>query len=92
MLPAMTLELAAYGFLAGFFRETLRLGRPLSTAMALVGGRVLFMVFAVVTGAVTGPIIWYLKAALVPGLASALGQFLLLPLVADWWVGREQRR
>ncbi len=90
ILPAMTLELAAYGFFAGFFRESLRRSALLSTALSLVGGRVVFVALAVATGAATAPFSDYLNAALLPGLWSAIGQFLLLPLAAGWWVRREQ--
>jgi niacin transporter len=92
ILAAMTLELAAYGFLAGFFCETVRLGRWPATALALIGGRLLFVAAATASGAIAGPILEYLKAALVPGLPAALAQLLLLPPIAGWWVGREQRR
>ncbi len=92
ILAAMTVELAAYGFLAGLFCETVRLGRWAATALALIGGRLLFVAVAAASGAVGGPILEYLKAALVPGLPAAIAQLLLLPPIAGWWVHREQRR
>jgi len=91
MLPPMTLELAAYGFLAGFFRERLRWSAAWATALALAGGRLLFLALVVVTGATGGALAPYLKAAMLPGLAAGLAQVLLLPSIARWWVARESR-
>lgn len=45
-----------------------------------------------VTGAIVGPLADYLRAALLPGLAAAVVQVLLLPVVATWWVRRERGR
>jgi uncharacterized membrane protein len=88
VLPAMTVELAAYGLLAGVFREGLRWNPFLATGLAIVGGRLVFLVAAIATGA-TGPsALEYARAALVPGLAAALVQVLALPLVARSWVRR----
>jgi niacin transporter len=91
MIPSMTLELAAYGFLAGFFRETLKMGRSRALLLALLGGRAVFLAWALGTGAVAQPYGAYLKAAMLPGLPAALIQLLLLPLLAGIWVGREGR-
>lgn len=88
MLPAMTVELAAYGLLAGVARERLRWNPLVAAGLALVGGRVVFLLVAVATGA-TGPsFVDYVVAALVPGLIAALGQLLILPLIARRWVRR----
>jgi hypothetical protein len=91
ILPAMTVEMAAYGFVAGVARQMWRLGGIGSTAVAVVAGRVVFVAMAVATGAVTPTASAYLKAALLPGLAAAVAQVLLLPLVARWWIQRESR-
>ena len=92
MLPAMTAELAAYGFFAGFFRDQLRQPMVVSAAAALVGGRLVFLGIAGVTGAIAGPWLDYLRVALLPGLPAAIGQLILLPFAAGGWVRREQRR
>ncbi len=92
MLPAMTAELAAYGFCAGFFREQLRWNLFVSAAGALIGGRFVFVGIGLSTSAIAGPLPGYLRAALLPGLPAALGQLLLLPIVAGGWVRRENRR
>ncbi len=92
MLPAMTVELATYGLLAGVFREKLRWNAFFATAMAIVGGRGVFLLVAVATGA-TGPSLpAYVTAALVPGLAAAAIQVLILPPIAHWWVQRSTGR
>jgi len=90
VLPAMTLELAAYGFLAGFAREVLHRGRFEATLASLLGGRVLFVGVMLATGVIVGPLPDYLRNAMLPGLAAGAVQALLLPVLAGWWVRREQ--
>ena len=92
ILPAMTVELATYGLLAGFFRGHLRWNAAASTALAIIGGRVVFVSLALATGTTGGVLLPYLEAAILPGLASGLAQIILLPLAATWWVARESRR
>jgi hypothetical protein len=92
VLPAMTLELAAYGFIAGYLREGLHRGWFVSAFASIVGGRLVFLAVAIATGAVTTTFAHYLSVALLPGLPAALGQAILLPLLAGWWVRREHGR
>ena len=92
IIPAMTLELATYGFVAGFARQILRLSAFASTAVALGAGRLVFLMLAVATGAAVPSFSTYLWVALVPGLLAASAQLLLLPPLATWWVRRESRR
>jgi hypothetical protein len=89
VLPAMTLELAAYGFLAGFVREVLHRGRFEATLASLLGGRVLFIGVMLASGVIIGPLGDYLRNARLPGLAAGATQAMLLPPVAGWWVRRE---
>ncbi len=91
ILPSMTLELAAYGGLAGLFRQTCRMNGFASTALSIVGGRLVFVAIVLATAAVAQPFFEYAKAALVPGIPTALGQVVLLPVIARWWVTRESR-
>ncbi len=88
ILPAMTLEIGAYGLLAGLFREKLRLNGFLSAGLALLGGRLLFIAFVFATVAVATPFAEYLWAAMLPGIPAAIAQTLLLPPLAKWWVAR----
>lgn len=92
ILPAMTLELAAYGFVAGFARQAWRFGQVTSMALAVVSGRAIFIAVALATGSATPTVSAYLQAALLPGLAAAVAQVLLLPFVARWWIRRESRK
>lgn len=91
ILPSMTLELAAYGSLAGLFRQTFRMNGFASTALSIVGGRLVFVTIVLATAAVAQPFFEYAKAALLPGIPAALGQVVLLPVIASWWVTRESR-
>jgi len=90
VLPAMTVELGAYGLLAGLAFEQFGLGRRMATLFAGVGGRMAFVAAMLLTGAVDGALGGYLQAAMVPGLVALVGQVLLLAPLAAWWVRREQ--
>lgn len=92
ILPSMTVELGAYGLVAGLACHALGLGRPASTLLAGVAGRLVFVGMVLLTGAAGGPLGAYLTAALVPGLPALLGQVVLLAPLAAWWVRREQIR
>ncbi len=92
ILPAMTIELAAYGAIAGLLRETFRFNALLATAAAVIGGRMIFLAFVFATGAVPQSFDVYLQAAMLPGLPGAAAQILILPFIAKWWVSREQPR
>ncbi len=89
VLPSMTLELAAYGCIAGFFVEVLGRGRFQAALAAVIGGRLVFLAVMVLTGAITTSLSTYLQAAMVPGLVAALAQVVLLPLLASAWVKAE---
>lgn len=91
ILPSMTLELAAYGGLAGIFRQGLRMNGFASATFALVGGRLVFVTIVLATAAVAQPFLEYARAALLLGIPAAIGQIVLLPIIANWWVKREAR-
>ena len=88
ILPSMTIELAAYGFLAGFARGYLKLNWFAATTVSLVGGRIVFIAIVFATRAVPEPFLDYLRVAMLPGVWAAVAQLLLLSLGARWWVGR----
>ena len=91
VLPSMTVELAAYGAIAGLFVEVLHRGRFQAALASAIGGRLVFVAVMVVTGAIATPLGTYLQAAMLPGLPAAIAQVVLLPLLAAYWVRREQR-
>jgi len=91
ILPAMTVELFCYGFITGLLRERFGWNPFVSVAVALVLGRIAFVIAVVLGGAVTANYLVYVKAAFLPGLAAAVGQVALLPLLGNWWVRQAQR-
>lgn len=92
ILPAMTVELFAYGAMAGYSQEALRLNRVMSTGLALLTGRAVFVAVALVTGAAIPTLGSYLQVAVLPGLMAAAAQAVTLPLVASLWVRRGAQR
>lgn len=89
ILPAMSVELALYGLLAGMFREVFRMNHFLSIGLALVIGRIAFVIAATLTGGYTSSLTEYLVVAMVPGAIAAAGQFVVVPLVARMWIGTD---
>lgn len=92
ILPAMTVELAAYGFIAGFARQNLQLTTFVSSALSLIGGRIVFLATIFAIGSVSTTFAAYLQSSMLPGIPAAIAQFVLLSLAANWWVGREQKK
>ena len=90
MLPAMTVELFAYGFAAGLLVENLRINSFLAVATALVVGRLVFAITVLAGFGVNGNFAAYFQAALIPGLFAAAGQVIVLPFIARWWINKEQ--
>ena len=90
VLPSMTLELAAYGFFAGYVLQVLQRGRLQAALASVIGGRLVFLAVMVFTGAITTPLPTYLENAMVPGVLAAVLQVATLPLLAGWWVRRER--
>lgn len=86
ILPAMTVELAAYGLLAGLGRQSLHLNWFLASAVSLIGGRVVFLLTVLILGSVTQPFAEYVVAAMLPGIPAAIAQLVVLSLLARWWV------
>lgn len=88
-LPAMTVELAVYGLVAGWLREKTRWNPWAALAVALLAGRLAYLGVTLAVGkAITLP---FLQAALLPGVPAALVQLLVLPFVARGWVKAEQK-
>lgn len=91
VLPAMTLELAAYGFLAGLLRQRFHWNGFLCATAALAGGRLVFLAVAASAGVALPTFSTYVKAAILPGLPAAVAQLVSLPPLAAWWVRHERK-
>lgn len=91
MIPGMTIELACYGFIAGFLRERTHLSAFVSVLIALVVGRLALLGASFLAAPASLSSVRHLGAALLPGLPVAVAQVLTLPLLAGWWI-RQARR
>lgn len=92
VLPAMTVELAAYGVIAGAARQIFGLNGFLSAALALIGGRIVFIATALIIGSINAPLGEYLTAAMLPGIPAAIAQLIVLPIIANWWLALNSRQ
>lgn len=91
ILPSMTVELLTYGLVTGLLRELLRLNPFFSVAIALVLGRIVFVLSVLTGNSVTTHYLEYYQAALTPGIIAAILQIVLLPFLAKWWINQERR-
>lgn len=89
LLPAMTVELAVYGSVAGWLREKARWSAWAALAAALVAGRIAYLLVTLLMGRLINA--EFLQATLAPGLPVALLQWAVLPWIAQRWVKAEQR-
>jgi uncharacterized membrane protein len=88
ILPSMTVELLAYGAVAGLLRERYQLNAFASIASAIVVGRIVFFIMVIVTHRASVTDTEYFSAALIPGIAAALLQIFTLPFLSQWLVKR----
>ncbi len=74
VLPAMTLELATYGFVTGWFRERYGWNGFGATAIGIAAGRLMFIATVWLTNGYAGQFGAYLVVAMLPGLYAAVAQ------------------
>jgi len=74
VLPAMTLEIATYGFVTGWLRERHLWNGFSATGMAALLGRAVFVATVFLTTGYQGAFGAYLFAALLPGFAAGVLQ------------------
>jgi hypothetical protein len=89
IIPSMTVELLAYGMVAGLLREHYHYNAVASTAIALVVGRIIFILSIFILNPIGTSYMQYFQVALLPGLIAAVFQIALLPFVSRWWVNKE---
>lgn len=86
ILPFMTFELASYGFLAGFFKYTLKTNTFISLILSMVLGRVLLGLFVSVVGRELGinvGAVSYVLTAFMTGIPGIVLQVILIPLIVN---------
>jgi len=90
ILMPMTLELAAYGCIAGLMRENFKLNPFVSLLTAIIAGRMIYLISALSLGLISTDIFTYSQSSLFPGFAAAAGQIIILPFIAKWWINKER--
>ena len=78
----MTFELAVYGLVIGWLREVKGWNSLAAVATGLIAGRIIFLLIILLTGANEVPFREYLIVAMVPGLAAAVLQVGVLPMLS----------
>ena len=90
ILPAMTIELTAYGLVAGLLREKFCLKAFWSAAIAILAGRFVFILTVLLFVNTAFGFSEYFQAAMIPGIPAAIVQIIALPFIAKWWVNSAQ--
>lgn len=91
ILPSMTAELFAYGFIAGILRQKYNFNAFVSVGLSIVIGRIVFALLVILTNRASISDMGYFNDALVPGIAAALVQILSLPLFAKYIVNNVRK-
>lgn len=91
IIPAMIVELVTYGLITGLLCEYSSISPFISVTIALLLGRMFFIitVFCVVT--IDTAYSTYFTAALLPGIIAGVVQIVSLPLLARWWMKQEMK-
>jgi len=84
ILPFMEIEIAVYGFAAGFARENMRMNGFFALLTAITAGRAALVGALWCAGGDTATAV----AALAVGLPAAAAQLALLPVLAKKWSGK----
>jgi len=84
MLPLMIPELAIYGFLTGLLKKKITSFGAI--ALALIAGRVVFLLLLALTGRLNVPFLEYAQMTWMPGLAAVILQIALLPIMAALYI------
>ncbi len=92
ILPSMTMELFAYGFVAGMLRQKFNANPFLSIGVALFIGRIIFVLFVLLTNRASITEVEYFKSALLPGIIPAIIQIVSLPFLSQWLVNTYGRK
>lgn len=82
ILPAMVLELAAYGVVPALLHRRAGLNSYLALALGLVTGRLAFTAIMYALGRTSAPLLGFLENAFASGLWVAAVQIALVPLLA----------
>ncbi|NQU05963.1 MAG: hypothetical protein HQ568_07705 [Calditrichaeota bacterium] len=82
----MTFELAVYGLIIGMLCEK-GWNKFAAIAVGLLIGRIVFLGVILLTGANEVVFTQYLIAAMMPGLVAGLGQIVILPAIAERYLG-----
>lgn len=83
-LIPMTAELTVYGTMTGMLKEKLKINSFISIAIALVSGRVIYLLMFALFNPILD-IFGYFVMAMVPGLFIGLLQIIALPFIAKFW-------
>lgn len=94
LLPFMVIELAAYGFFAGFLRSK-KMNIVLKTALVLLAGRgiraaaILLAVYVFGISQIQVSVIW---TSILTGIAGICLQMVFIPVLVTWVGHRRQRQ
>jgi len=77
-------ELAVYGFLTGLLKKKITSFGAL--AVALIAGRVVFLILLAITGRLNIPVLEYAQTTWMPGLTAVILQIALLPILAGLYI------
>jgi len=91
ILPSMTAELFAYGFFAGMLRQKFNFNAFISIGASIVIGRIVFVLFVIVTNRASISDLEYFKDALLPGLAAAIVQIISIPFISQYIMNNFQK-
>ncbi len=91
ILPSMTAELFAYGFIAGMLRQKFNINSFASIGASIVIGRMVFILFVVLTNSASISDLEYFKGALLPGLAAAIVQIISIPFLSKYIINKYQK-